>query len=88
MVRSEVAWFAEIMEQKLSENDHKAHWSGFGYGWLLHRLRQETGELERAINLGKCDAEQIAREAADVANFSMMIADNARRAAQAAGKGA
>jgi NTP pyrophosphatase (non-canonical NTP hydrolase) len=43
--------------------------------WLLNRLRQETGELSRAIKRG--NATEIAREAADVSNFAMMIADNA-----------
>jgi len=85
MVRSEVAWFAEKMEEKLLENDRKSHWKGCSDKWLLNRLRQETGELKRAIG-SKLDSEQVAREAADVANFAMMIADNARRSAQATGK--
>jgi NTP pyrophosphatase (non-canonical NTP hydrolase) len=76
-MRSEVVWFAQEMERKLQENDYKSHWSGCSPKWLLNRLRQETSELERAIAKG--DAKDIAREAADVGNFAMMIADVCRR---------
>jgi NTP pyrophosphatase (non-canonical NTP hydrolase) len=67
--------FVDVMLEKLDENRHKDHWSGMSQKWLLNRLRQETGELSRAIKRG--NATEIAREAADVSNFAMMIADNA-----------
>ena len=41
-------------------------------GYLLRRLKQETGELTRAIKKGK-DAESIKKEAVDIRNFAMMI---------------
>lgn len=69
--------FVDVMLEKLGENRYKGHWSDMSQKWLLNRLRQETGELRRAIEGGK--ATEIAREAADVANFAMMIADNALR---------
>ena len=67
--------FAEVMELKLLENSHKQGWGQLSPKWLLNRLRQETRELEGALKTGT--PELIAREAADVANFAMMIADNA-----------
>ncbi len=69
--------FVDVMLEKLDENRHKGHWRDMSQKWLLNRLRQETGELRRAVEGG--NATEIAREAADVANFAMMIADNALR---------
>ena len=71
-----VLWsFAQVMEKKLRENDHKSGWSKMSYNELLVRLRQETDELARAIGSGSDSA--VVSEAADVANFAMFIADNA-----------
>jgi NTP pyrophosphatase (non-canonical NTP hydrolase) len=69
--------FASIMQEKLDDNDHKDHWSGCTMQYLFTRLSQETGELSRA-NKKKLHPDIIDREAADVANFAMMIADNYR----------
>lgn len=71
-MRPAVHWFANEMERQLQENDHKSGWDTLSLKWLLNRLRQETQELERAIAKGT----GITDEAADVANFAMMIADN------------
>ena len=69
--------FAKIMENKLKQNDYKGGWSNCDIKWLLSRLKEETVELEQAIeNKSK---ENIVKEAADVANFAMMIADNVTR---------
>jgi len=47
---------------------------------LIRRLKEEMYELELATNhTGDAASETIIREAADVANFAMMIADNERR---------
>jgi NTP pyrophosphatase (non-canonical NTP hydrolase) len=59
------------MEQKLRENSHKAHWRDCSREWLMSRLLDEVEELRAAVT-----SEDVAREAADVANFAMMIADN------------
>lgn len=68
-----VVWFSHEMQAKLNENSHKGEtWPRFSQRQLLNRLKQETGELERAIESGK----DVVEEAADVANFAMMIADN------------
>lgn len=77
--RPSVKWFAEQMERKLSANDHKGQWQSCDAMWLLRRLKEETTELEEALLQAKFDAHELINEAADIANFAMMIADNARR---------
>lgn len=77
-VRPEVAAFAAAMEAKLKENDHKGGWSDCDKHWLMDRLYEEADELCGAVNRGV--ASEIEREAADVANFAMMIFDIARNA--------
>lgn len=69
---------AAAMTEKLRANDHKG---GRANGWLatppkvlLARLQQEVDELQEAIRL---HPERVLPEAADVANFAMMIADKA-----------
>lgn len=73
-VRAEVRQFSEGMERKLRLNEHKggsAAWRQMGYWELFDRLQDEAWELYRAIQGG----EDITDEAADVANFAMMISD-------------
>jgi hypothetical protein len=91
MPREEVNWFAERMETKLQKNDWKGHWSECEDGYLSRRLGEESTELRSAVkllrNYQKASVkedinwaiENVIREAADVANFAIMIADNARR---------
>ena len=83
----ELARFTLAMAERLEANRHKEHWNPLSFPWLLHRLRQETGELERALEeaamgsgllLLPSRAGAVIHEAADVANFAMMIADLAR----------
>jgi hypothetical protein len=70
-IRWEVQEFAERMELKLRENDHKAHWRKTNRAYLMERLRQEMRELERAVRANK----GVHDEAVDVANFAMMVFD-------------
>lgn len=75
-VRPEVQEFAVRMEKKLRRDDgSKAHWDRCDFVWLLKRLLQEAEELEEAIQ--DDSPQEIVKEAADVANFAMMISDNA-----------
>lgn len=81
-VRESVKWFAEQMENKLKENDKKGGWDDCNIYWLIQRIREETNELLSAVNLNRdlgATKENIIREAADVANFAMMVADIARK---------
>jgi len=72
--RSEVRWFAERMETRLRVNDYTRQWKEKSFDYLLERLFEEAFELEKS---GEEPGEAI-DDAADVANFAMMIADNTR----------
>jgi NTP pyrophosphatase (non-canonical NTP hydrolase) len=84
-LRPEVLAFAHAMEAKLRENDTRAGWKNCSPKWLLGRLRGETRELASAIDKqdrataaeGEWERHgpDVCAEAADVANFAMMIAD-------------
>lgn len=85
-LRPEVEAFARLMELKLRENDHKGGWRHDCVGDLLQLLREEAAELKEALRsrvnlvnvppaLDREGRALIGREAADVANFAMMIAD-------------
>lgn len=80
--------FAKRMEAKLERNRHKGNREGWinDDPWaLIKRLCQETQELEdemiafEATTDSTSDestqAERVANEAADIANFAMMLAD-------------
>ncbi len=74
-LRPEVAAFATLMEQQLRANDHKTGWKTDSSFALWSRLLQETIELNQARTARNPDSALIGREAADVANFAMMVAD-------------
>ena len=78
-LRPEVLAFAYLMEQKLKENDHKGGWDNCEENYLLKRLKEEAFELERVCDqVGdspKHKRPKVGLEAADVANFAMMLAD-------------
>lgn len=73
--RPEVVAFATLMEQQLRANDHKPGWKNDSSFALWSRLLQETIELNQARTARAPDSDLIGREAADVANFAMMVAD-------------
>ena len=75
IIRPEVKVFAEKMEYKLSLNDSKDHWCLVPLDRLIDGMMSEIAELLDSIKHGD-SLEEIAFEAADVANFAMMIADN------------
>lgn len=78
-LRTELQWFAGVMEEKLKQNDFKGGWKDEEFTYLLGRLLEEVRELYREVEEeNEWDPEKIAEEAADVANIAMMIADNAR----------
>jgi hypothetical protein len=79
--RPAVVWFAEQMERQLQKNDHKGGWDGCTLDYLFERMAEERVELEKAVkklsypDRSLVDVANVIREAADVSNFSMMIAD-------------
>lgn len=77
-VRPEIARFAELMEVKMAQNDHKPPWRGESIRRLLDQLFDEFLELQHAVDEFEVftrEAEPVIEEAVDVANFAMMIAD-------------
>lgn len=74
-IRPSVLWFALRMEEQLRKNDWKGGWERDEAAALLSRLHEETRELAQAVG-GEGD---VVKEAADVANFAMMNADNEAR---------
>lgn len=79
--------FSKEMESKLQDNIHKGGREGWEDDYpedLLSRLKEEVSELEEALRLrnslplgasSPAMTSRITKEAADVANFAMMIAD-------------
>lgn len=67
--------FALAMQERLDANAHKPGWRDDTPEALLRRLHEETAELNRALG-GDASYPSIRREAADVGNFAMMLADN------------
>lgn len=74
-VREPVRWFGTEMERKLCAHDSKGHWAECTTAFLIKRMKEEIKELEKAVKEKRVPA--IISECADVANFVMMIADNA-----------
>jgi NTP pyrophosphatase (non-canonical NTP hydrolase) len=77
-IRPEVAKFAQAMEDELKANDHKGGWDKDTVAALLDRAQDELFELREAVALRFSD-ETILSEAADTANFVMMVAENYRK---------
>lgn len=85
-LRPEVQRFALLMEEQLRKNDHKGGWQHELAADLFTRIKDETEELGDALRRGpgtpnpfgpydKPARKRIGHEAADVANFCMMVAD-------------
>lgn len=78
--RVAVAAFSAYMLDRLDANNHKGHWSAVPWQHLLRRLRHEleqelVAELEKPA--GERSVTRVLHEAADVANFALMIGHNA-----------
>lgn len=63
--------FVDAMKYKLRRNAHKGRWSDVNLNEALHLLKKEVAELEEAIKDG--NRIEIELEAADVANFAMIV---------------
>lgn len=86
-MREGVRQFAEVMERKLQKHDADWRWDGCSERYLFRRLLEEVAELFDEMNettpaLGDGDEYCVVLEAADVANYAMMIADVYRQRAQ------
>jgi Lar family restriction alleviation protein len=89
MLRPALERFANLMEATLKENDHKGGWEHMTNDAIMGRIIDEALELQTAIteirHMRHDAAEyregcrKAAKEASDVANFAMMLADNVTR---------
>lgn len=77
-LRPAVQGFAKEMEKRLRANDHKGGWDKCDDGYLVWMLRSNFEELSELIFQESKDVQRITKEAVDIANFAMMIADNAK----------
>lgn len=73
-LRPEVAAFAQLMEQKLRENDHKGGWADDPASALVERVVEEAAELAEEWGSPRPSFYTV-WEAVDVANMAMMVAD-------------
>lgn len=76
-LRPEVQWFAVQMESALKANDHKGGWKECTDFYLLTRMKEEKLEVSYSLFIENRSESEVIKECADVANFAMMIADNA-----------
>jgi hypothetical protein len=84
-MRETVRRFADAMEQELQANEHKGGWEGEDPDFLMAELECHVGLLDTALAMlhevrGYKEDEgrfrtAILDDAADIANFAMMIAD-------------
>lgn len=89
-VRGQVAYFAQLMELVLRDNDNKPGWSKCTPLWLHAKLTEEIGELGKLLtglyhptdsqpyqmSEEQCQKVRLAmKEAIDIGNVAMMLAD-------------
>jgi len=74
--QSSILAFSDLMLERLRENRSKGNWDNETYKYFLIKLATNLAELSNAFMFDSLEnAETIARQAADVANYCMMIAD-------------
>lgn len=68
--------FCQVMEQRLAAKENKGTWQASPLELLQH-LRQNVADLEKAVKgePGREAALAVTQEAADVANYAMMLCD-------------
>ncbi len=75
--RESIKNFAQHMESALVENEHKGGWQGCEMSHFIKCLKKQLQDL--MLSLADRDNERITKEAADIANFCMMISEKANR---------
>lgn len=75
----ELKQFIDAMRYKLKKNAHKGKWEELDLEDAIRLLRDEVAELEEATS--RDSSVEIILEAADVANFAMMVANIAMKKA-------
>ena len=81
--RREISDFIVNMEYVLQLNDHKGGWQSCDYSYLMDRIAINLKEMRRLYWVGnRSPGKQdfLMKKATDIANFAMMIYDNALNA--------
>ncbi len=91
-MRNELIEFSNKMETSLKRNDYKTHWNLTSIYYLHQKIRQEFDELginflryqfyksENLSNESLCSSlASLAKQCVDIANYAMMINDNAMK---------
>ncbi len=91
-MRKELVEFSNKMETVLKRNDYKTHWNLTSINYLYQKIRQEFDELgidflryqfyksENLSNEIICSSlASFAKQCTDIANYAMMINDNAMK---------
>jgi hypothetical protein len=73
MIRPEVEYFANLMEEKLKKNDYKGGWKDEPPVYFKMHMHLEYYEFLSAFNSGSKD--KIIDECVDLANYCMMLVD-------------
>ena len=73
-IRKEVYAFARTMEDQLRANEQKGGWENSSFDYLMHHLHRNAAKLRNCSS-----HEEFRRRCANIANFTMMLADNDRR---------
>lgn len=71
--KPQIQRFFDAMIFKLNKNSHKGAWEGIGFDHARKRLNDEVEELDAAMSDG--NVIEVILEAADVANFALILAD-------------
>jgi len=77
-LREALRVFAERMEEELKKNEHRGGWKNQNPETMMAKLWDELYDLDDQVEGyldGKGDREQILKEAVDVANYAMFVAD-------------
>lgn len=69
--KDDIRRFVDAMVYKLRKNAHKGRWEGMTMETGLNLLREEVKELEQALD--EKNTFEICTEAADVANFALIL---------------
>lgn len=79
-VDKKVLQFSGVMIEKLTKNNHKPGWKYESLQALIGRMKDEVEELEKTVtdSPSRGYRNRIILEAADIANYAMMVADIAR----------
>ena len=77
-IREALRFFAQEMEKELKNNEFRGDWRECGPSDMMARLWDEMYDLDDQVEKvceGKGDRMAVLKEAVDVANYAMFVAD-------------